>query len=110
MIDGINTIKITGAGGRFTFWVNPVNYLPVQANLGPRQTEFHWLAPTPAHLAHAEGDAPGRLQAGPRAQGACAPRSRGRGYIDDRSLSRRRGRPGPVGPARDPPGGPFGRR
>ena len=51
VIDGINTIKITGAGGGFTFWVNPANYLPVQANLGPRRTEFHWLAPTPANLA-----------------------------------------------------------
>jgi hypothetical protein len=51
VIDGINTIKITGASAGFTFWVNPVNYLPVQANLGPRQTDFHWLAPTPANLA-----------------------------------------------------------
>ena len=51
MIDGINTIKITGAGGRFTFWVDPANYLPVRANLGQRQTDFHWLAPTPARLA-----------------------------------------------------------
>jgi hypothetical protein len=51
VIDGINTIKITGAGGRFTFWVDPANYLPVRANLGQRQTDFHWLAPTPARLA-----------------------------------------------------------
>lgn len=58
VIDGINTIKITGADGRFTFWVNPVNYLPVQANLGPRQTEFHWLAPTPANLAPLKVTAP----------------------------------------------------
>jgi hypothetical protein len=51
VIDGISTIKITGAGGRFTFWVNPVNYLPVRASLVQRQTDFHWLAATPAHLA-----------------------------------------------------------
>ena len=51
VVDGINTIKITGADGGFTFWVNPANYLPVKADLGPRQTEFHWLAPTPANLA-----------------------------------------------------------
>jgi hypothetical protein len=51
VVDGINTIKITGAGAGFTFWVDPANYLPVQANLGPRQTEFHWLAPTAANLA-----------------------------------------------------------
>jgi hypothetical protein len=52
LVDGINTIKITGTSSGFTFWVDPANYLPVQADLGPRQTEFHWLAPTPAHLAH----------------------------------------------------------
>jgi len=34
VIDGIDTIKITGTSGPFTFWVNPVNYLPVRANLG----------------------------------------------------------------------------
>jgi len=39
------------AGGRFTFWVNPVNYLPVRASLAQRQTDFHWLAATPARLA-----------------------------------------------------------
>jgi len=38
-------------GGRFTSWVNPVNYLPVRASLVQRQTDFHWLAATPAHLA-----------------------------------------------------------
>jgi hypothetical protein len=31
---------------------SPANYLPVKADLGPRQTEFHWLAPTLANLAH----------------------------------------------------------
>ena len=51
LVDGISTIKITGAGGRFTFWVNPANYLPVRASLVQRQTDFGWLAPTPARLA-----------------------------------------------------------
>jgi hypothetical protein len=52
VIDGISTIKIAGAGGHFTFWVNPVNYLPVRADLAQRQTDFHWLAATRASLAH----------------------------------------------------------
>ncbi|MGD0925766.1 MAG: hypothetical protein ABR926_11295 [Streptosporangiaceae bacterium] len=51
VVDGIDTIKITGNSSPFTFWVNPANYLPVQAVLGQRQTEFHWLAATPANLA-----------------------------------------------------------
>ena len=34
VIDGINTIKITGGGGRFTFWVNPATYLPVRPAWG----------------------------------------------------------------------------
>ena len=51
MVDGIDTIKITGTSSPFTFWVNPANYLPVRAVLGQRQTDFHWLAPTPANLA-----------------------------------------------------------
>ena len=51
VIDGINTIKITGGGGRFTFWVNPAMYLPVRARLGQRQTGFRWLPATPARLA-----------------------------------------------------------
>ena len=51
VIDGIDTIKITGTSSPFTFWVNPVNYLPVAANLGHRQTDFHWLPATPANLA-----------------------------------------------------------
>ena len=51
MIDGINTIKITGDAGRFTFWVNPATYLPVRAILGQRQTDFRWLPATPARLA-----------------------------------------------------------
>jgi hypothetical protein len=51
MIDGIDTIKITGTSSSFTFWVNPVNYLPVRANLGSRQTDFRWLPASPANLA-----------------------------------------------------------
>ncbi len=51
VVAGIDTIKITGKSAPFTFWVNPANYLPVQADLGQRQTEFHWLAATPANLA-----------------------------------------------------------
>jgi hypothetical protein len=51
VIDGVNTIKITGASGGFTFWVDPATYLPVQAIFGQRQTDFHWLPPTPANLA-----------------------------------------------------------
>ena len=51
VIDGINTIKITGDGGRFTFWVNPATYLPVRAILRQRQTDFRWLLATPARLA-----------------------------------------------------------
>ena len=51
VIDGINTIKITGASGPFTFWVDPATYLPVRAILWQRQTDFHWLPATPANLA-----------------------------------------------------------
>ena len=51
VVNGIDTIKITGTSSPFTFWVNPANYLPVRAVLGQRQTDFRWLAPTPANLA-----------------------------------------------------------
>ena len=51
VIAGIDTIKISGASGRFTFWVNPATYLPVQMTLPRQRTEFQWLAPTPANLA-----------------------------------------------------------
>jgi hypothetical protein len=51
VVDGVNTIKITGASGQFTFWVNPATYLPVQMTMGQRQTDFHWLPATPANLA-----------------------------------------------------------
>jgi hypothetical protein len=51
VVDGISTIKITGASGQFTFWVDPATYLPVQMAMGQKRTEFRWLAPTPANLA-----------------------------------------------------------
>jgi hypothetical protein len=51
VISGVDTIKITGASGQFTFWVDPATYLPVQLRMGKNRTEFHWLAPTPANLA-----------------------------------------------------------
>ena len=55
LIDGIDAIKITGNGGRDTLWVNPAGYLPVRVMLTLRaiqiQTDFSWLAPTPANLA-----------------------------------------------------------
>lgn len=52
VIDGIKAIKITGASGRFTFWVDPATYLPIRMALPHQQTEFRWLAATPASLAH----------------------------------------------------------
>lgn len=52
VIDGIDAIKITGASGQFTFWVDPGTYLPLQMALPHQQTEFRWLAATPANLAH----------------------------------------------------------
>jgi hypothetical protein len=52
VIDGIDAIKITGASGQFTFWVDPATYLPLQMALPQQQTEFRWLAATPANLAH----------------------------------------------------------
>ena len=58
VIDGINTIKITGDGGRFTFWVNPATYLPVRAILGQRQPDFRWIPATPARLAQLKVTAP----------------------------------------------------
>ncbi len=51
-VGGVNAIKITGASGAFTFWVNPATYLPVQMALPQQRTEFQWLSPTPASLAH----------------------------------------------------------
>jgi hypothetical protein len=52
VIDGVSTIKITGASGQFTFWVDPATYLPVQMTMGQNQTDFRWLPATPANLAH----------------------------------------------------------
>ncbi len=51
VVDGVNTIKITGASGQFTFWVDPATYLPVQMTMGQNQTDFRWLPATPANLA-----------------------------------------------------------
>jgi hypothetical protein len=54
-VDGIDASKLTGYGGREVFWVNPATYLPVRvviAYAGWRvQTDFRWLAATPARLA-----------------------------------------------------------
>jgi hypothetical protein len=54
-VDGIDAIKITGSESHITLWVSPSTYLPVRLVAGPgtaqRQTDFSWLAPTPARLA-----------------------------------------------------------
>ena len=54
-VDGIDAIKITGSESHITLWVSPSTYLPVRLVAGPgaaqRQTDFSWLAPTPANLA-----------------------------------------------------------
>ena len=51
VVGGVNAIKITGASGQFTFWVDPATYLPLQMIVFGQRTEFQWLAPTPADLA-----------------------------------------------------------
>jgi hypothetical protein len=51
MVGGVDAIKITGASGAFTFWVNPATYLPVQMTIPQQRTEFQWLSPTQANLA-----------------------------------------------------------
>lgn len=55
-VDGVNAVKITGNRGLVALWVDPKTYLPVRAvfRLGqqPVQTDFRWLPPTPANLAH----------------------------------------------------------
>jgi hypothetical protein len=51
VVGGVDAIKITGASGAFTFWVNPATYLPVQMTLPQQRTEFQWLSPTQANLA-----------------------------------------------------------
>jgi hypothetical protein len=58
VVGGVDAIKITGASGAFTFWVNPATYLPVQMTLPQQRTEFQWLSPTPANLAHLKVAAP----------------------------------------------------
>jgi hypothetical protein len=58
VVGGVDAIKITGASGAFTFWVNPATYLPVQMTLPLQRTEFQWLSPTPANLAHLKVAAP----------------------------------------------------
>jgi hypothetical protein len=72
-LGGIDAIKITGNGGRDTLWVNPATYLPVRVMLTLRaiqiQTDFSWLAPTPAHLAQLNVTVPaGFRQVPPPAQ------------------------------------------
>jgi hypothetical protein len=73
VIDGIDTIKITGTSGPFTFWVNPVNYLPVRANLGPRQTDFRWLPASPANLARLKVTVPAGFKQVPAPPPPAAP-------------------------------------
>lgn len=54
-IGGIDAITITGNKGLDTLWVSPATYLPVRVMLTfgnvQIQTDFSWLAPTPANLA-----------------------------------------------------------
>ena len=64
---------VTGNGGRDTLWVNPAGYLPVRVMLTLRaiqiQTDFSWLAPTPANLAQLNVTVPaGFRQVPPPAQ------------------------------------------
>jgi hypothetical protein len=61
-VDGVNAIKIVSKQGQITFWVSPRSYLPVRMDLGlgnvGSQTDFRWLPPTPANLAHLKVTAP----------------------------------------------------
>ena len=54
-VDGVDTIKIVAKQGNETLWVSPSTYLPVRLIMGlsqnEMQTDFGWLAPTPANLA-----------------------------------------------------------
>jgi hypothetical protein len=69
LVGGVNAIKITGASGAFTFWVNPATYLPVQMTLPQQRTEFQWLSPTQASLAQLKVTVPaGFRQLPPPAQ------------------------------------------
>jgi hypothetical protein len=77
-IGGIDAIKITGNGGLDTLWVNPATYLPVRIVVTLRkvqiQTDFGWLAPTPANLAKLNVTVPaGFRQVPPPAQAAIPP-------------------------------------
>jgi len=55
-VDGVDALKLTGNRGLVALWIDPKTYLPVRAvfDLGQRpvQTDFRWLPPTPANLAH----------------------------------------------------------
>jgi len=59
-VDGIDAIKLTGRNGLLvTLWVDPRTYLPVRVVSGVTpvagpltRTDFRWLRPTPASLAH----------------------------------------------------------
>jgi hypothetical protein len=59
-IDGIDAIRLTGHKGHLlTLWVDPRTYLPVRIDSAvttvagrPTQTDFRWLRPAPANLAH----------------------------------------------------------
>jgi hypothetical protein len=55
-VDGVDALKLTGNRGLVALWIDPKTYLPVRAvfDLGqqPIQTDFRWLPPTSASLAH----------------------------------------------------------
>jgi len=76
LVDGIDAIKLTGKG-LGALWVNPATYLPVRAlfTFGPAQsqTDFRWLSPTPANLAHLSAPVPAGFRQVPPPS-AAAPR------------------------------------
>lgn len=55
-VDGVDALKLTGNRGLVALWIDPKTYLPVRAvfDLGQRpvRTDFRWLPPTSANLAH----------------------------------------------------------
>ncbi len=61
-VDGVDALKLTGNRGLVALWVDPKTYLPVRAvfDLGQRpvQTDFRWLPPTSANLAHLKVQVP----------------------------------------------------
>jgi hypothetical protein len=75
MVGGVDAIKITGASGAFTFWVNQATYLPVQMTLPQQRTEFQWLSPTQANLAQLKVTVPAGFKQvpAPRAPAPHAP-------------------------------------